>query len=85
MVLGMATGSIMISGKGDHYFDESNELVGCNKSRYCEFFVIDCANYCGWEPGNIGLKDDGPLLHPHRRYRPGMGGVHWQRSFIVGR
>ncbi len=49
MVFGMATGSIMISGKDDHYFDESNERGGSNKSRYCEFFVMDGAIYGGWE------------------------------------
>jgi hypothetical protein len=39
------SGSIMISGLDDQYFDESKELVGCNKCSYCEFFVIDRANF----------------------------------------
>lgn len=40
----------MISGLGDHYFDELKYLAGCNKSRYCEFFVIYRCKFCGVEP-----------------------------------
>jgi hypothetical protein len=46
MVLGMATGSIMISVWDGHYFDESDGLVGCNKYRYCEFIVMNCIINC---------------------------------------
>jgi len=40
----------MISGRDDHYFDESNELVDSNKYQYCEFFVMNRFIYCGSEP-----------------------------------
>jgi hypothetical protein len=40
----------MISGWDDHYFDESDGLVGCNKYRYCEFIVMNCIINCAWQP-----------------------------------
>jgi hypothetical protein len=39
----------MISEKDDHYFDESKELVGCNKSRYREFIGINRVIFRGWK------------------------------------
>ena len=52
----------MISGLDGHYFDESDELVSSNKSRYCEFIVMNCIIYCAWKPkqsyltGSAGCK-----------------------------
>jgi hypothetical protein len=40
MVLGMATGSIMISGRDDHYFGDLKALVTLNKFYYRKFFVV---------------------------------------------
>jgi len=50
----MATGSIMISGLDDHYFDKTNELVGCNKSRFRELFVLSSEILCGRSLKNQG-------------------------------
>ena len=53
----------MISGWDDHYFDESDGLVGCNKYRYCEFIVMNCIINCAWKPkqsyltGSTGCKE----------------------------
>jgi hypothetical protein len=40
----------------DHYFDESKELVGCNKSRYREFFGINRVIFRGWKPKQSYLR-----------------------------
>jgi hypothetical protein len=48
MVLGMATGSIMISGRDDHYFGDLKALIGRNKSSCEGFFVGRRAIFCGW-------------------------------------
>jgi hypothetical protein len=55
MVLGMATGSMMISGMGDHYFGELKALIGSNKSS-CRGFFCWASYYFLWLGNKIILS-----------------------------
>jgi hypothetical protein len=41
----MATGSIMISGRGDHYFGDLKALVGLNKFYDGKSFVVKASYF----------------------------------------
>jgi hypothetical protein len=47
----------MISGRGDHYFDELKALAGSNKCRYRGFFVDGHSIFCEGKKNN-SIRDD---------------------------